>query len=215
MKTFLLLPNTQTIDLPAEFRADDVRYPASLVAHFLDAFTQQGDTVFDPFAGFGTTLTVAEAMGRSAYGIEFDGQRAQYARSQMHYPDRIIHGDARIMDSYAVPPFDFSMTSPPYMVKNGTANPFTAYLTESNGYAAYLDDVRDIYASIGRLMKPAAHAVIEVSNLKNEAGITTLAWDIAAAVSTVLRFEGEVVVGWDHYAYGYDHSYCLIFSRQS
>jgi hypothetical protein len=43
--------------------------------------------------------------------------------------------------------------------------------------------------------------------------VTPLAWDVAAAVSQVLRFEGEIVVCWDHYGYGYDHSYCLVFSR--
>ena len=26
--------------------------------------------------------------------------------------------------------------------------------------------------------------------------------------------ESELVVCWDEYGYGYDHSYCLIFSRQ-
>ena len=35
----------------------------------------------------------------------------------------------------------------------------------------------------------------------------------ASAVAGVLEFEGEVVVGWDHYNYGYDHSYCLVFRR--
>ena len=62
-------------------------------------------------------------------------------------------------------------------------------------------------------MKPHARVVIEVSNLKGSEGVTTLAWDVARAVSKVLHFEGEIVVAWDHYGYGYDHSYCLLFTK--
>ncbi|KPV51059.1 DNA methylase, partial [Kouleothrix aurantiaca] len=53
--------------------------------------------------------------------------------------------------------------------------------------------------------------VLEVSNLKGPGGTTMLSWDVARAVGEVLAFEGEVVIAWDHYAYGYDHSYCLVF----
>jgi len=55
--------------------------------------------------------------------------------------------------------------------------------------------------------------VIEVANLKDARGVTTLAWDIGTAVSTVLHFEGEIIVSWDTYGYSYDHSYCLVFSK--
>jgi len=81
------------------------------------------------------------------------------------------------------------------------------------GYAAYLQQIEKIYADIKQLLKPDARAVLEVSNLKDEHGITTLAWDVARAVSNVLVFEGEVVIGWDSYGYGYDHSYCLVFRK--
>ena len=39
------------------------------------------------------------------------------------------------------------------------------------------------------------------------------AWDMAEAVSQVLKFEGEIVVCWDEYGSGYEHSYCLLFTR--
>jgi len=79
------------------------------------------------------------------------------------------------------------------------------------GYAAYLQQIERIYADIRQLLKPEARVVLEVANLKDEHGITTLAWDVARAISNVLVFEGEVVIGWDSYGYGYDHSYCLVF----
>ena len=62
-------------------------------------------------------------------------------------------------------------------------------------------------------MKPPGHVVIEAANLKKRGHVTTLAWAIAREVSKVLHFEGETVIGWDRYGYGYNHSYCLVFSN--
>ncbi len=212
MKSYILLENSHEFDLPKEFRDDDVRYTESLVEYFLREFTQPGDVVFDPFAGFGTTLFTAEKMNRPAYGIEFDEQRAAYIRSQLHYPERLTHGDSRQLSAYDLPACDFSMTSPPYMSRHDTEDPFTAYTADGDGYAAYLGTLRKIYAQMKQIMKPDAHVVIEVSNLKSDEGVTTLAWDIAREVSQELHFEGEVIVGWDRYGYGYEHSYCLIYT---
>ncbi len=216
MKTYLLLQNTHAVDLPAEFQRDDVRYPEALVAHFVKEFTRQEDLVFDPFAGYGTTLLVAEAMGRIPFGIEYDRRRVRFIQSRLrspHHAGNVIHGDARRLSSYGLPAFDFSMTSPPYLARDDRVDPLAAYNAAGHGYDAYLRDIRAIYAQLARLMRDGAHAVIEVANLKGDDGVTTLAWNIAGAVSEVLRFEGEVVVGWDRYGYGYDHSYCLVFTK--
>jgi DNA modification methylase len=207
------LKNRQTRRLPAEFQDQDLRYPEELVATFLRQHTQPGDIVFDPFAGFGTTLLVSEAMERVAYGVEFDARRAQYIRSQLQHPTRLIHGDSRQLLSYPLPRFDFSITSPPFMNHEDRENPFTNYTQPGDGYAAYLRDIKQIYEQVKQLMKPGARVALEVSNLKSAAGVTPLAWDVADILSSVLRFEGEVVLGWDTYDYGYDHSYCLLFTH--
>lgn len=215
MKTYLALKNEHKLQLPEAFRGDDVRFTERLVEHFLQEFTKIGDIVFDPFMGYGTTLAVAEAMGRLGFGVEFDEKRWQYAQSILRYPERALHGDSTRLQSLHLPNFDFSITSPPYMGKHHKENPFTAYSTEGRGYEGYLDDLRNIYVQIGQKMNRSAHAIIEVSNLKHEDGrLTTLAWDIAREVSKVLPFVGEVVITWDDtYGYGYDHSYCLVFAK--
>lgn len=195
-------------------RYNDVRYSESLVEYFLRQFTQENDVIFDPFAGFGTTLLVAESMKRIPFGLEFDERRVRYVQALLKNPDNLIKGDARQLPSYSLPAFDFSMTSPPYMGKYDRENPLTAYTSQGNGYEAYLQDIRDIYLLVKQMMKPNARVVIEVSNLKGASGLTTLAWDIGRAVAQVLHFEGEVIVGWeDGYSSGYNHSYCLIYSK--
>jgi DNA modification methylase len=211
MRTTLRLKKQQHRKLPAEFQHQDLRYTEELVATFLRQYTRLGDSVLDPFAGSGTTLIVAEAMGRVPYGIEFDPQRAKYIRSLLQRPANLIHGDTRQLSSYQFPPIDFSITSPPYMSAHDVEDPLANYTQAGAGYAAYLGQLEQIYAAIHQLLAPGAHVVLEVSNLKDEGSVTTLAWDVARAVSNVLRFEGEVVVEWDRPLYGYDHCYFLVF----
>jgi tRNA G10 N-methylase Trm11 len=217
VRTVISLANDDPFPLPPELTDDDVRYPPALVRLFLEEHTRPGDLVFDPFAGFGTTLAVAEELGRRAAGIERDARRCAYARTLLRDPATLRHGDARRLAELGLPPIDFSMTSPPYMSRfDHPEDPLTAYAEPSRGYATYLAEVREVYRQIGALMADGAAAVVEVANLKAPEGVTTLAWDLGAAIGEVLRFEGEVVVAWEPtYGYGYDHSYCLLFRKPS
>lgn len=45
-------------------------FPENLPEWFIKLFTQENDTVLDPFAGSGTTLKVAQRMKRNSIGIE-------------------------------------------------------------------------------------------------------------------------------------------------
>lgn len=136
MKTYMQLQNTKSFELLEKFQDDDVRYTESLVDYFLQEFTQVNDVVFDPFAGFGTTLFVAEKLGRIPFGIEYDQERAGFIQSKLKQSGTIIHGDSRQLLSYDLPAFNFSITSPPYMTKDGIENPFTAYTTKGDGYTS-------------------------------------------------------------------------------
>lgn len=45
-------------------------FPVALPEFFIKAFSDEGDIIFDPFMGSGTTLIAAEKNGRIAYGTE-------------------------------------------------------------------------------------------------------------------------------------------------
>ncbi len=219
MKTIITLSKVQRREIPERFRKNDNRFSETLVEYFLEEHTTRGDIVLDIFAGLGTTLFVAEDMERIPYGIEYDEQRCKYIRENLKHKENIIHGDTLKLLEYNIPKCDFCLTSPPYMPKDDIENPFTAYSTQG-GYEQYLLDYGIIYKQIKQVMKPDSIIVVEVSNLKNLGGVTTLAWDVAKEISKVLHFEGEIVIKWENantetndgiYGYGYDHSYCLIF----
>ncbi len=56
-------------------------FPLALPAWFIKLFTQEGDTVLDPFAGSGTTCEAAYGLGRRSVGIEIKREYAVLART--------------------------------------------------------------------------------------------------------------------------------------
>ena len=50
--------------------AHSAPFPRALVEFFVKAFSDAGDSVFDPFMGSGTTLAAAHVLGRTGYGCE-------------------------------------------------------------------------------------------------------------------------------------------------
>jgi len=104
------------------------KFPEPLVKMFLDEFTQEGERIFDPMAGTGSTLLSALSCKREAYGIELNPHFHQIAvgRIQQSQPSltglfelpqwQLTCGDAADSQSYAGLPqlFDYILTSPPY-----------------------------------------------------------------------------------------------------
>jgi tRNA G10 N-methylase Trm11 len=199
--------------LPDRFADDDVRFSEELVGFFVERLTDPGDAVLDPFAGFGTTVVVAESLGREAFGVEFDAERATFVRSRMRAPDRLFTGDARELDALPIPAVSLAITSPPYSSPVDKEEALSAYRDPNPGYHRYLADLQRVCRSVGSLMTADGWLVIEAANLRRPDRVDTLAWDIARAVGEVLPFAGEIAVCWKPtYGYGYDHSYCLVFS---
>lgn len=157
---------------------------------------------------------MCERIGRTGYGIEIDADRAEFARSLLQHPERLIVGDTRKLAELDLPALDFSITSPPYRTRIHKMDPLSGYKDEGGPYADYHLGLQAIYAEIARRLKPGGHAVIKVSNLITEHGLTPLAWDMAAAVGETMTFLGERIILWDRLHFGFNHSYVLIFQKQ-
>ncbi len=215
MQSYLLMDKQLRTDRGPEGQ-DDYHYPQQLVEVFLKEYTREGDLVFDPFVGFGTTLVVAESLGRIPLGVEYLLDRVNFTRSRLQQKEAVLHADSRYLNALELPAIDFCMTSPPYMLKDDKENPFTAYTEVGGSYIEYLQDIRSIYAQIAQLLKPGARSVINATNITRDDQLTTLAWDIARSVGEVLTLEQEIILCWQGekpFNFGYQHEYCLVFRK--
>jgi hypothetical protein len=195
---------------PPPFEGNDIKYPEALVRHFLKQFTKRGDKVFDPFAGLGTTLFVAEEMRRIPYGIERDERRHQWVAGQLEHWRNLLQGDSNKLASYPFPKMDFSMTSPPYMQRHHRWNPLCDGNPAHAGYEAYLQGIQDIYRQLAGLMRRGGIVVVHADNLPGRS-YTPLVRDLSLAIGTVLRLESEIIVAWKGGPRSNRHTHCLVF----
>ena len=62
-----------------EKKVHPTQKPLSLMRWAIENYTNEGDTILDPFMGSGTTLVAAKQLGRKAIGIEIEEKYCQIA----------------------------------------------------------------------------------------------------------------------------------------
>lgn len=140
------------------------KYPENMVEEFIRFFTVEGDIVFDPFLGTGSTLVACHNAKRNGIGIELQKKYADIARkrlqdleSQLQLSDLgarqqskqlVIQGNSVDIDylwqQYSLPEIDFVVTSPPYgpmLQKKGLVS---KEREEKNFDTKYSDDENDL-----------------------------------------------------------------------
>lgn len=193
---------------------EDVHFTESVATAVVETLSAPGDVVLDPFAGFGTTLAVADRLGRRAIGVELLPERVAACRQRAPYAT-VIEGDARGLHRLVDEPVDLCLTSPPYMTANAhPQNPLTAYELLDGDYGTYLHDLTDIGETLRRLLRPGGHLVLNVANIRHQDHTTLLAWDVAHAVGRVLPFVAETVVCWDSLPHDLTGDYLLTFRAE-
>jgi len=214
MKPYLLL---RAADLAAQRpsgEVDDVHFTEALAESVIADTTSAGDLVLDPFAGYGTTLVVAERMGREAIGVELLAEHVEHVRARTSGRAQVLQGDARQLADLVDGPVDLVLTSPPYMTRSGhPENPLTGYATDDGSYPTYLRELGSVFGQVAGLLRPGGHAVVNVANLVTDGQVTPLAWDVGRVVSEHLPFLGETFLCWDVHPPGLAGDYLLWFGR--
>lgn len=65
-------------------------FPESLPEWFIKLFTEEGDTVLDPFMGSGTTLRVAKRLKRNSIGIDIVPEYCETVKSELRESDYLL-----------------------------------------------------------------------------------------------------------------------------
>jgi DNA modification methylase len=133
-KEWLKFQKSWFVHNPPPRRKDVLRHPAkfpeTLAQEFIEFFTKQGQVVFDPMVGTGSTLVAALRSGRHSYGVELNPAYAEIARQVVteekaalgnsvdSLTAKVIPGNAldinNLFAAHSIPPINYVLTSPPY-----------------------------------------------------------------------------------------------------
>lgn len=208
---FLTLPFTLERD-PPPFEGNDICYSWSIPRYFINRYSKKGDRVLDPFAGLGTTLFVAEELGRVPYGVEAERERFEWTAGQVENWQNVFHEDSAKIAQLGLPKMDLCVTSPPFMPIDHDWNPLYSGNPVHAGYPKYLARMRYIFSEIEKVMKKNALLVVHLDNLRRRR-FTPLIWDVGQAIAQSFRLENDVVIRWDNPPDDYPYAQCLIFRK--
>lgn len=187
---------------------NDFRFPEEVAGYVLNTYSKQGDWVIDPFAGFGTTVHVAQKLKRKAIGFEIDKDRADFASWGLLKESSVINTAVENLNSKDLPKFDLLFTSPPYI---------TVHLKDDPWGKSYFKDMKNIFKKLKTTLKNDAYIVVEVSNIRTVDGVRPLAWQLGEVLGKIFEFQGEVIrcnISKTQAGPGFDHSYLLVYKNK-
>lgn len=200
---------------------EDVHMIPEIVDHIIQRCSKPGDVVFDPFAGYGTTLSRSLALGRRAMGIELLPERVADVRRRVPAA-HIVEGDARellkiLFDADPDLPrrsVDLIITSPPYMtVTHHDADPLMGYETDNGSYPRYLLELGLVAAQCARVVAPGGYVVWNVADIHHMGRTTHLIDDCARVLDAHLIHVGTTTIAWDRLPHDLVADALLVFQR--
>jgi hypothetical protein len=216
MKAPLILRARDTVAERPDGTSDDIHFTEALAASVIGYASEPGDLVLDPFVGYGTTVAVAERMGRRGIGIELIQKHFEIARRRSGGRGSLILGDARELSRLVKEPVDLVLTSPPYMpAVDHPQNPLTGYATDDGDYVVYLKELGAIFGQAAMLLRPGAWLVVNVANvIATDGSATPLASDLAEVIDEHVPLLGVTTLEWDVPPAGLDGDFLLWFARE-
>lgn len=196
---------------------EEVHMVSEVVDRVIERFSDPGDVVFDPFAGFGTTLERAVLTGRRAVGVELLPERVELIRRRT--PESwVAVGDARDLGpllAVLAGRVDLILSSPPYMtVTHHDADPLTGYEQTGGNYARYVGELGRVAEQCAHLLVPGGYLVWNVADILHEGDRTPLIEDCARVLDAHLTRQAIVEIEWDMLPHDLTADALLVFRRE-
>jgi DNA modification methylase len=187
-------------------RPDIYPIPEELAQMVIEHFSRPDDVVLDPYAGEGLIVLAAQALGRTAIGIERDLDRVRHLAPQLQPPSKVIQGDFKVGAEGDIPMVDLIFTSPPNSEFGGW--------DDELGYVTYWSEFDRLFDKLANALKPGGTLVIEVANLHEGALVRPVAFEVAMRLSQTFLLSGEFVrvnTGPTLAAMRANHTYLFVF----
>lgn len=206
-------------------------FPVALAERVIQIYTNPGDLVIDPMCGSGTTLAVANRLGRHAHGVELNPDYGLMALDRITQTEAqdvdvtISIGDARNLTDYVEPgSARLCLFSPPYWdvlnrkrtVTGGAITPYSDHpddLGNAETYGKYLLMMNQIMAQVYRALQPDGHCVLVCMDIRRGSRFYPLHQDLTN-VAQAVGFDLEDIIIWDrrkdYYTFrpiGYPHRF--------
>jgi len=189
-------------------------YSPTMIKNFIEFFSKEGEIVFDPFSGIGSTQVGAQRCGRTGIGIELNPKYSKIANLRLNGKSKVINGDSlnlkEILNKENIDKIDFSISSPPYWdILNRSTGSFEKnrinkeldinYSKKNNDlgnikeYEEFLTLCSDIYFQIYDLLKKGGYIVVIIKNIKKDGRHYPLAWDLSRKLSKKYKLKDEKI----------------------
>jgi DNA modification methylase len=148
-------------------------FPQNIGRSMVILYSEPGDTVFDPFAGHASRISLVVRTGRNYIGcdicnefMEFNNKLAVELREQ--FPEqtiKLIHGDSRSIDlSNKVG--DMTITSPPYWRQEEYGNE-PEQMSKCKTYEDFLESMQLVMNENYRILRRGAYAVWFINDFRD------------------------------------------------
>lgn len=162
---------------------------------FIRDFSQPGDTVFDPFCGFGTTLLAAALEGRRGFGMEIHAGRAMLARERLARHGIVDPVIAGALPQCAIPqPIALCLTNIPYFGCRWPADADAAQLYAASDFSAYLTGLRDIFHAVRAALPDGGYCIAMAENVTLNGRMLPIAWELARVLGSLFEACDERVL---------------------
>lgn len=185
------------------------KFPESLIEEFITFFTKEGDWIFDPFLGTGSSLVAAGCTGRNAAGIEVTDHYYKIAKNRIkkyQFGTRIepllgsSENAAAVLKKHKLAgiKFNYTITSPPYW-NQLERNSMRQKIRSSKGLATKYSDIEEdignikdykefieqqalIFDQVFDLTLPGGYLTVITNNVYFKSRLYPLAFDTASSL---------------------------------